>query len=189
MDGRSDVLTVTWLPKFLASIGYNFYLPMVLPEPRTTQWREKITRINSNNPGKRKMLWFLLTPAPLYWLFTEIYGDQYGEGWVKRLGKKNMKVYSLFSAVSTTTDFQFRCNFFGRTFTWYYRVKKVRAWRLRRHTFSLAVCSPYPWFTSSDTKTNSLFFETLNLAFRTLQDMLLACRVFSSSQKAVNEDS
>ena len=29
------------------------------------------------------------------------------------------------------------------------------------------------------------FFLTLNSAFRTLQDMLLTCRVFSSSQKAI----
>ena len=36
---------------------------------------------------------------------------------------------------------------------------------------------------------NNFFFETLNSAFRTLQDVLLTCRVFSSSQKAIKEDS
>ena len=36
---------------------------------------------------------------------------------------------------------------------------------------------------------NFFFFETLNSAFRTLQDVLLTCRVFSSSQKAIKEDS
>ena len=48
---------------------------------------------------------------------------------------------------------------------------------------------PPPRFTSSGTKTIFLFFETLNSAFRTLQDVLLTCRVFSSSQKAIKEDS
>ena len=48
---------------------------------------------------------------------------------------------------------------------------------------------PSPRFTSSDTKTIFLFFETLNSAFRTLQDVLLTCRVFSSSQRAIKEDS
>ena len=33
-----------------------------------------------------------------------------------------------------------------------------------------------------------VFFETLHSAVRTLQDVLLTCRVFSSSQKAIKVD-
>ena len=48
---------------------------------------------------------------------------------------------------------------------------------------------PFPpvYFVRHENK--CFFFGTLQSAFRTLQDVLLTCRVFSSSQKAIKKGS